>query len=99
MLTKCSERIFQWRWFLLSLSIIGIFTERSLKSVRDDYQLLEEQLKSLKIQKELSIQKQELLKRNINSQSDPTWIELVLKRELGLTPEGQNKILFVPNDK
>lgn len=34
------------------------------------------------------------LRRQIESQSDPLWIEQTLMRGLGLVPEGQKKIIF-----
>jgi len=40
-----------------------------------------------------SLEKEELL-RQIQSQSDPEWIELVLMKRLGLVPEGQTKVYF-----
>lgn len=40
-----------------------------------------------------SAEKEELL-RQIHSQSDPQWIELVLMKRLGLVPEGQVKVHF-----
>ncbi len=49
---------------------------------------------------ELTIQKQEAqniredLQLQIESQSDPLWIEQTLMRGLGLVPEGQKKIIF-----
>lgn len=40
-----------------------------------------------------SAEREELL-RQIQSQSDPEWIELVLMKRLGLVPEGQTKVYF-----
>jgi hypothetical protein len=40
-----------------------------------------------------SFEREELL-RQIRSQSDPEWIELVLMKRLGLVPEGQTKVYF-----
>ncbi len=42
---------------------------------------------------EASLQKEELLLQ-INSQRDPAWLEMVLKRNLGVVPEGQVKVYF-----
>ena len=38
-------------------------------------------------------ERDELL-RQLHSQSDPEWIELVLMKRLGLVPEGQIKVYF-----
>lgn len=40
-----------------------------------------------------SLEREELL-RQIHSQSDPEWMELVLMKRLGLVPEGQTKVYF-----
>lgn len=40
-----------------------------------------------------SAEREELL-RQLHSQSDPEWIELVLMKRLGLVPEGQTKVYF-----
>ncbi len=40
------------------------------------------------------IQTREMLKRTIASQSDPSWIEMVLMRDLGVVPEGWIKVHF-----
>lgn len=37
---------------------------------------------------------QEDLLLQINSQSDPAWVELVLMKGLGLVPEGKRKVYF-----
>lgn len=49
-----------------------------------------------KLQEEREKQKaiNEDLKLRVNSQNDPSWIELVLMRELGLVPKGKIKVHF-----
>jgi hypothetical protein len=42
----------------------------------------------------LVCQEQEELLQQIESQSDPAWIELVLLREVGVVPEGFLKVHF-----
>ena len=44
--------------------------------------------------KKLALEKQKGLLRQINSQNDPAWIELMLMKEMGLVPEGQTKVFF-----
>lgn len=41
-----------------------------------------------------AIEKREDLLLQIESQSDPAWIELMLKKHLGLVPAGQTKVYF-----
>ncbi len=53
----------------------------------------------------LNTQKEELLVEHedlvlqIQSQSDPAWIQLTLMKGLGLVPDGQMKIFFQPEPK
>ncbi len=55
---------------------------------------LKEHLDLLTREKESAQRTQEDLILQMNSQSDPAWVELVLKRRLGLVPEGQLKVYF-----
>ena len=60
---------------------------------------LQDQLEMLDQQKlELLAQREDLLLQ-INSQSDPAWIELTLMKGLGLVPEGQTKVFFQNESK
>ena len=71
-----------------------IVFEISLKKVEAEEMALKRQLTVLKQRIEEAKSHQHYLKKSINSQSDPAWIEMVLKKELGLVPEGQTKIYF-----
>lgn len=51
-------------------------------------------LDDLKTKREYMLREKADLMQQINSQSDPLWIERVLMKGLGLVPEGQKKILF-----
>ena len=55
---------------------------------------LDGHLKHLQIEKALLLQEKEDLLLQVNSQSDPAWIQLTLKKGLGLVPEGQKKVYF-----
>ena len=72
-----------------------ILLEFSLKKVEFEEKNLLNQLNGLKIKIEESRALQKYLTRQINSQSDPSWIEMVLKKELGMVPEDQIKIYFL----
>lgn len=86
------------RWGGVFIFVCGttIITEQALWKIRKEHTALQEQLVSLRSDMEAALKKQSKLKAQINSQSDIAWIELVLKRELGLIPEGQIKVLFTP---
>lgn len=44
--------------------------------------------------KQSFLEEQEDLSLQIHSQNDPAWVELVLKKKLGVVPEGQIKVYF-----
>lgn len=83
-----------WGFVFVFFTLSAMITERALKKVSDEHTHLLAKLTSLNMEKEEALALKEKLTQEINSQSDPSWIELVLKRELGLTPEGQIKVLF-----
>lgn len=41
-----------------------------------------------------ALEKREDLLLQINSQSDPAWTEILLKKHLGMVPSGQTKVYF-----
>jgi hypothetical protein len=55
---------------------------------------LDHQLSNLQTEKELLLQEEEELLLQVNSQSDPAWIQMTLQKGLGLVPEGQLKVYF-----
>lgn len=85
-----------WGSSLCLIFFVAIITERALKRVHDEKISLSAHLSHLKKEKGFAMEKNEKLIKQINSQSDPAWIELVLKKELGLVPEGETKVLFTP---
>ena len=57
---------------------------------------LEQRLSEIIEQKRVVVMERDDLLLQIQSQKDPQWIELVLRRRLGLIPEGQTKVYFEP---
>jgi len=55
---------------------------------------LDTQIQVLQAEKETLQQEKEDLLLEIRSQDDPAWVEMTLKKELGLVPEGQVKVYF-----
>lgn len=82
-----------WWMILFFLLVLFVYDKASSKRLIEK-QKLEAKLSSLCEQKKLGIEKREILKRQLLSQNDPKWIELVLIKELGLVPEGQKKVVF-----
>jgi hypothetical protein len=60
---------------------------------------LQEQLNLLALEKEDLLAHREDLVLQIQSQSDPAWIQLTLMKGLGLVPDGQVKIFFQPESQ
>ena len=85
-------------WVIAFLLLCAIFYEQGLKQRDVLYQQLTDQWTSLQKEKEQALLHQQSLQLQINSQSDVAWIELTLMRELGLVPEGQQKVFFYPDN-
>lgn len=60
---------------------------------------LDNQLVAMDEEKRILQQDKEDLLLQINSQSDPAWIQLTLMKGLGLVPEGQLKVYFYSDDR
>lgn len=89
-----SKTVMSWGFTFLFISMSLIFTEKALREVKDERAHLKGLLEALKEEKQIKEKHHELLVLQVHSSSDPAWIELVLKRELGLIPEGQRKVVF-----
>ena len=89
------EQIMSRCWWVI-LFMLGCYLsyENGLQKKDRDLAKLELQYTELIKKKKYLISQQEDLNRQINSQSDPDWVELVLMKGLGLVPEGQKKVLF-----
>ncbi len=57
-------------------------------------QQLQQQLKTLKQQKRLALKRESSLQEQIESLSDPKWVERILIEELGRLPEGAIPVSF-----
>ena len=84
---------FNW-WVVLFVTLCVVSFTHSWKKKRSLYDSLYDRYLELLAVKEAALREQQELTMQINSQSDPAWVELVLMRCLGLVPEGQKKILF-----
>lgn len=82
-------------WWVI-LFILGCYLsyEHGLQKKDHDFAKLQAHYAELQKKKKLLLAQQEDLTRQINSQSDPAWVELALMKGLGLAPEGQTKVLF-----
>lgn len=89
------EETFASLWWV-ALFILGCYLcfEHGLIKKDRDFKMLLSHYQSLVKQKETLVAQHDRLTRQINSQSDPAWVELTLMKGLGLVPEGQTKVLF-----
>jgi hypothetical protein len=60
----------------------------------EDAKKLDKRLESLQSEKLQALELNKQLTQIVNSQSDPEWVELILKRELDLIEEGETKVFF-----
>ncbi len=84
----------QWGWFFL---VVGVFVLLYFYSIREKSRSYHEtwvKLKELEKEKDEALKMQADLQLQIQSQSDPAWVEMVLKRNLGMVGEGEVKVYF-----
>ena len=85
---------YRYWWVAVFVCLSGLIYTHAVKKKNGVIADLDEHLNALSIEKELLLQEKEDLLLQINSQSDPAWIQLTLMKGLGLVPEGQLKIYF-----
>jgi len=89
---------FKYSWITVTFAILAIgVLEQGLSKLYHEQIKLEAQYEELLKQKKQALELQYQLTKQINSQSDPAWLELILKKTLGVVPEGQTKIYFEPS--
>ena len=69
--------------------------DQAAKRREREEQKLYKKFQQLIMAKQAALSIQDELKREIASQEDENWIELVLMQKLGLVPEGHTKVHFV----
>lgn len=81
-------------WVIFIIFICLMVYERNLSQYRSD--LAELQLRVSKLTTEITTAEvlNNKLKLQIRNHDNPTWVTLVLIEELGLVPEGHQKVLF-----
>jgi hypothetical protein len=82
-------------WWVAAAAIcsLGLY-EQGAKALQKEINTFRAEAESLSEKIRLAKELQEELKRQVMSQSDPAWIELVLIKSLGLVPEGYTKIYY-----
>jgi len=72
----------------IALYVQALYQKNQLVSV------LEGKLSTLEKAKEEALLEKEELTLRLKSEEDPEWMELVLKKRLGLVEEGETKVIF-----
>ena len=84
-------------WVIAFVALCGIIYLHGVRQKNITFQEMTDRLQTLEVEKALALAEQEELHLQIQSQSDPAWIEIVLKQNLGLVPQGQTKVYFNRN--
>jgi len=66
----------------------------NIQEKKEKLEKLSVKFETLHAQKRFAMQERELLRLQIDSQNDPSWIEMILMRDLGVVPEGWLKVHF-----
>ena len=94
--SRLFEELILKSWWAILFFMVCFFAYDQAGRRRDREELvLKEKYQQILCAKEEASILQEELKREIASQNDASWIELVLMQKLGLVPEGQQKVHFV----
>lgn len=81
-------------WFFILLAAGGLVYIQAMKGKSQLYDEMMVELRQLETQKMEALELRDELALQIQSQSDPAWVEMVLKRNLGMVREGQMKVYF-----
>lgn len=90
--------VLQLWWVLFFILLCGILYEQGIKARHQEFSKLRQHLTDLVMEKRIAKEKQDDLLLQINSQSDPGWVELLLMKGLGVVPEGHTKVYFSPRN-
>jgi hypothetical protein len=86
--------IHHWWWTMLFVAICWGVYAKGMQKKKEIFFQLDSKIKHLEVERLAALQKREDLKLQIESQSDPAWIEMLLMKKLGVVPEGQVKVYF-----
>lgn len=81
-------------WFFLLLGAGALFYMHAINEKKRTYEEMVSMLDLLEKEKSEALLLKDDLALQIQSQSDPAWVEMVLKRNLGMVREGQMKVYF-----
>ena len=88
-------RIFSaWWWVFAVIAISFLVYLQGAKEKKQTMVSLDQRIEKLENEKIEALGEQKELELHIESQSDPAYVEMMLMKELGVVPEGQQKVTF-----
>lgn len=81
-------------WVLLFVALCLGFHFHGMHKKNQVHKELKGRMQALQKQKEVVLQEKDELQLQVDSQTDPAYIEMLLKQKLGVVPEGQTKVYF-----
>ncbi len=78
----------------LFLALLSFFYFHGMHNKNMVYQELVSRKSALEHERDLARLEKDELELLINSYADPTWLEMVLMKGLGMVPKGQVKVYF-----
>lgn len=95
LIAETLTRFFFQTWWIVLFALACYFAyEHGMRNREMEYAHLKNRYLELGQERQQLLSIQEDLLLQINSQSDPAWVELILIKGLGLVPEGQTKVYF-----
>lgn len=85
---------FRFWWTILVLLFCYGFYLHGMRKKKELYSELKEKITLLEGRLAMAKNMKEDLLLQIDSQTDPAWIEILLKKHLGMVPFGQTKVYF-----
>ncbi len=84
----------QWVWSFLFCGVVVSVYAHFQNQKKEAVIELTSRLQNIEKEKDLALRERDWLRLQIDSQSDPSWVEMILMRDLGVVPEGWLKIHF-----
>ena len=85
---------YDWWWTVLFIALVVPAYLHVVKEKKMKVFELSNRFMEMTRERDLAFSLQENLQLQIDSQNDPSWIEMVLMRDLGVVPEGWLKVHF-----
>lgn len=88
------SRFRDFGWVVLFLVVAALFYVQGMQKKEVEHLRLKEKISVLEAERDKVVAEKDELELEIKSEDDPKWVELMLKKNLGLVPEGETKVYF-----